>query len=317
MKRPRIADDYDSFFSSNMSSTLSSTPSVRKPLKRPFLKALEDLPMNYSDFFALSASNGSLNTPYSSSTSSRISSLPSSMRSSPLVLPVTAAQISSAPAVTETYSVPPVLEDSGSMMDVPAYDDTSYSGTEDLCYENDPPKPSLIAPEDPIPSLPAVSAIRKKKIVLAMLREARISPIDLLAYALDPDQSATWYYRKQAYGSHSPKINDLFSVIDADSSGRMRLHDWTRSSATDIIAVTVSNEMNQMTKSLRSVFSVRDMTPDFLRSWSLSSIIVKPSEAYAPTLLRILRAAISTQEGQAKNRLKENDTVRYSAVAFE
>ncbi|KAF8158783.1 hypothetical protein K438DRAFT_1620273 [Mycena galopus ATCC 62051] len=97
--------------------------------------------------------------------------------------------------------------------------------------------------------------------------------------------------------------------IYRDERGRRVVNDWFSSHALDLVSARVSSEADCMVKAFSTHKSVEELTPDFLRSWSLQETIATPANDHAPYLLKILRAAM-TSKASEKNKKKFNETVR-------
>ncbi|KAJ7229399.1 hypothetical protein C8J57DRAFT_1251997 [Mycena rebaudengoi] len=54
--------------------------------------------------------------------------------------------------------------------------------------------------------------------------------------------------------------------------------------------------------------SVSELTPKYLRSWSLKVMVAKPADIHAPDLVKILWCALSTARALEKNKKKSNET---------
>ncbi|PBL00105.1 hypothetical protein ARMGADRAFT_1024169 [Armillaria gallica] len=79
-----------------------------------------------------------------------------------------------------------------------------------------------------------------------------------------------------------------------------------------MVAETVSNEMDAMARILHG--SAATLTPEYLTEWSLQSAVAVPSETTTPTLLKVLRCAISTETARKKNKKKESETACFSII---
>ncbi|KAJ7939674.1 hypothetical protein B0H13DRAFT_2300369 [Mycena leptocephala] len=66
-----------------------------------------------------------------------------------------------------------------------------------------------------------------------------------------------------------------------------------------------------MVKAFSTHKSVKELTPQFLRSWSLKDTVAKTANLYAPDILRILRCALTTPKALEKNKKKSNETACY------
>ncbi|KAJ7241230.1 hypothetical protein B0H12DRAFT_1024317, partial [Mycena haematopus] len=60
--------------------------------------------------------------------------------------------------------------------------------------------------------------------------------------------------------------------------------------------------------------NIEEITPKFLRSWSLKATVGKPADSLAPDLLTILRCALTTKKALEKNKKKSNETACYTIL---
>ncbi|KAJ7724303.1 hypothetical protein DFH07DRAFT_759108 [Mycena maculata] len=70
-----------------------------------------------------------------------------------------------------------------------------------------------------------------------------------------------------------------------------------------------------MAKILSSHQSVSELTPEFLRGWSLEGVEAKPADKHAPVILKILCAALDTPRALEQNKKKSNHTACYTILA--
>jgi hypothetical protein len=166
---------------------------------------------------------------------------------------------------------------------------------------------SFFSPEPPpkyeIPTLPRVSEAEKIDIVLNMLRTARISATDVLLATLSKPTYAAPFY------SDPGPMTKLLSTMYKHERGQHVLNSWLEPHALDLVCNRISAQADQMVKEFSTHKSVGELTPEFLRSWSLKETIAKPADLHAPDLLRILRCAMNNPKALAKNKKKSNETV--------
>jgi hypothetical protein len=67
-----------------------------------------------------------------------------------------------------------------------------------------------------------------------------------------------------------------------------------------------------MVKAFSTHKSVKELTPQFLRSWSLKDTVAKTANLYAPDILRILRCALVSRMSLNDNRLRTANVKRSS-----
>lgn len=159
----------------------------------------------------------------------------------------------------------------------------------------------------PLPTLPPGSPEVKFAAISAMIRQAKLSPLDYALYLFEPspdnvEQLARWY-------KEPTKMHALLDHIASDDSGDSVLNKWIES-RDDILCDTVSCEMDHLTTALRETLeSTKGLSPAFLRNWSLERVIVQPVKKHAPKLLSVIQSAITTQRSRDKNKKKDSDIV--------
>ncbi|KAJ7448716.1 hypothetical protein FB451DRAFT_1411149 [Mycena latifolia] len=174
----------------------------------------------------------------------------------------------------------------------------------------DAPSPSLpIIPSQPeIPTLPPVCQSEKIDIVLKMLRKARISPTDVLLAALDKPTYAAPFY------ADAGPARTILDTMYKDERGRRVLEDWSAPHALDQVCKRISSQADRMVKAFSAHRSVSELTPQFLRSWSVQETVAKPADIHAPDLLKVLRCALTTEKTLKKNKKKSNETACYTIL---
>ncbi|KAF8871290.1 hypothetical protein BD779DRAFT_1631677 [Infundibulicybe gibba] len=92
------------------------------------------------------------------------------------------------------------------------------------------------------------------------------------------------------------------------------LRRWLASRVIDMACDIVSDEMDDMKKSSNGPKSLKELTPSYLRTWSLDNAIAQPAQLKAPSMLKILRSAVTTSRAQAENKKKTSDTACYTII---
>ncbi|KAK7013155.1 hypothetical protein R3P38DRAFT_2640298 [Favolaschia claudopus] len=159
-----------------------------------------------------------------------------------------------------------------------------------------------------IPSLPKGSEDEKIGVILQMLRKARISPTTLFLAALTKSTYADKFYTSET------RPTQLLETLYDDPRGKLILDEWFWPHSLDLVCDRLTSEANSMVKSLSTHKSVSDMTPEFLRSWSLKDTVAKKADEEAPTLLRVLRCTLNDQKSLEKNKKKSNETACYTLL---
>lgn len=82
---------------------------------------------------------------------------------------------------------------------------------------------------------------------------------------------------------------------------------WLEPKALDHVEGMMSDEMDALTKAFKMSFA--DMTPDFLREFSLETTVQPKITKHAPTVNRIVRNALQTTRARKENVKKDPETV--------
>ncbi|KAJ8456447.1 hypothetical protein ONZ45_g18717 [Pleurotus djamor] len=155
-------------------------------------------------------------------------------------------------------------------------------------------------------ALAGLSVTDKWKAIVAALRPSRMSPLDLALEILDPERLHYQSYRQMAFvpdtTSGRDKIDDLLLFLSQNPLGMAKLDEIARNRAVDIACKLISDEMDEMKAELNH--KCTDITPSFLRNWSLETCVAIPARAKAPNLVRILESAASTDRAKENNKVK-------------
>ncbi|KAJ7635638.1 hypothetical protein B0H17DRAFT_911043, partial [Mycena rosella] len=84
--------------------------------------------------------------------------------------------------------------------------------------------------------------------------------------------------------------------------------------ALDLICDRISSQADRMVKALSTHKSVSELTPKYLRSWSLKDSVAGAADRHAPDLVRVLKCALTTKKAIQKNKKKSNETACYTIV---
>ncbi|KAJ7917781.1 hypothetical protein B0H13DRAFT_1869952 [Mycena leptocephala] len=109
-------------------------------------------------------------------------------------------------------------------------------------------------------------------------------------------------------------MTDLLEVLVADERGEEVFREWVRPRAIDIACKAVSTQMDAMVKVLSTASSIRQLTPKFLRTWSLKNNIARPADTVASDVVKILASALNTERALANNKKKHSDTALYTMI---
>ncbi|KAH9011587.1 hypothetical protein EDB84DRAFT_1590667 [Lactarius hengduanensis] len=138
---------------------------------------------------------------------------------------------------------------------------------------------------------------------LALLREGNLSPFDLVLEILDDCKPEYTGYRVELYKDGNGKLPRMLDSIHAVDSGRAKLWSWMKPHALEHVCGVIDKEMN-LVKETDLLPGIAAITPDFIKSWTVSSTCDK-----APFLTGILLRAAETSLAKEKNKIKRPDAM--------
>lgn len=160
-----------------------------------------------------------------------------------------------------------------------------------------------------------VSHQDKIKSILKLLRKGRISPIDILLEILDPKREDHSAFRQELYKSSGKALPKLLDMVMDDEKGKLKMREWMRPHALELICDTVYEEMDNVTKELYCP-SLASLTPETIESWTLENSVV-PAVNKAPVFSAILAHAAQTKKAKRRNKRKNPKTVSLELCASE
>ncbi|KAJ7506367.1 hypothetical protein B0H11DRAFT_2219709 [Mycena galericulata] len=123
-----------------------------------------------------------------------------------------------------------------------------------------------------------ISKAKKIDMILRMLVDAHITATDVLLATLDkPTYTASWY-------SKTGPVKKLLDKIYMDERGQRIVNEWFSCHALALVCEQVSSQADTMVKALSRHKSVSELTPAFLRSWSLKDTVAEPADLHASAL---------------------------------
>ncbi|KAJ7740399.1 hypothetical protein B0H16DRAFT_1324510 [Mycena metata] len=191
------------------------------------------------------------------------------------------------------------------------------------CANKTSPSPSPAAHPSNLPQttaptfrIPAGSKTSKIDTVLQLLRDARLSPFDIIMHILDPSSGSKYRdYRFALYKDNGYRIQALLDALLLDEHNERIFTEWVKPRAVDVVCNSMAEEMTALTRALGTAPSVKALTPAYLRGWSLEKCVAGPAKSIAPTVVRALHTCLNTKEGLVKNKKKKNDTALYTIIA--
>ncbi|KAJ7728662.1 hypothetical protein B0H16DRAFT_240962 [Mycena metata] len=133
---------------------------------------------------------------------------------------------------------------------------------------------------------------------LRALRADKLSPLDVLVQALDPDFSEDIRYRKNLYSADDNRLTMLLDTIMKDDYGKRKLFECMCPHLEDFACNIVAEQMECRRKA-SFLQGINDVTPEFIDNWSLDEDTDR-----TPFLTRILYAASQTKHAATHNKLK-------------
>ncbi|KAF8130337.1 hypothetical protein EV363DRAFT_1584323 [Boletus edulis] len=141
--------------------------------------------------------------------------------------------------------------------------------------------------------------------VLQFLRQGRISLLDCILDILDPSKLGFVACRKLFLSNPSGKLTRMLDLIFGNDHGRVHLLRWMEPHAIDLVCTKVSNEMDDVKRSLGGTLG--SITPESLRGWDVNTFIGSVVNEKAPVTGRILQTAARTDRAK-KNKIKTSST---------
>ncbi|KAJ7838985.1 hypothetical protein B0H13DRAFT_2677309 [Mycena leptocephala] len=171
---------------------------------------------------------------------------------------------------------------------------------------------SNLPPAAPPPFKLRGSDSEKISAILKFLRDARLSPADILVEILSNNEYE--HHAAMFFRNSGEKMTQLLEVLVADERGERVFRDWVKPRAIDIACEAVSTQMDAMVKVLSTASSITQLTPKFLRAWSLKDNLVQPADNLAADVVKILASALNTERAVVKNKKKNSDTALYAII---
>ena len=150
------------------------------------------------------------------------------------------------------------------------------------------------------------SRVQRFEDVLAILREGRLSPFDLILHLLDDANLKYWAYRNELYKEENKKLGEVLELIFSNMLGKEKLKEWILPHALEIVCDKVTDEMDLVQEEER-LPGLNAITPEFIKTWRVSG-----HQEKAPFLFKILLTAAETASAKEKNKKKSPLAVDYS-----
>jgi len=175
-----------------------------------------------------------------------------------------------------------------------------------VCFAASPPTPSLTPGMSPTElsrrvGRPGVSADNHFADALEILRQGKLTMIDLFLYVLD---SSHHNYRRGLFGE---KFLDLLDKIIQSKDGKARVERWMQGEGAEVVSTVIEHEMDSVRERFR--LPANAMVLSYVDSWSFKSNISNLTQMLAPVLTRILMRAGQDKKAWIKNKKKTPDTV--------
>lgn len=148
----------------------------------------------------------------------------------------------------------------------------------------------------------------QKRAILQILRNARISPLQLVADLADVDNLDGAEFRSKWYQADALGLPNLLDSIMGDLTGATKLRSWAKPRIGDLIDVVLEEEIEAACGHLSLEDGLKGITPEFIGSWSAHTIL-HPLRTLCPQISRIAIRAAQTDRAKRKNKVKVPDTV--------
>ena len=154
--------------------------------------------------------------------------------------------------------------------------------------------------------LPRISQAQQVHNVLGGLRDGCLSLLDALLMVINPTSTEFSRHRAKIYEGGGSKLRQVLDTIMSDEEGSGILVDWMRPYAIQQVCDTVKDEMEALGKDFCT--SIPEITPTYIKEWTMEKNIGIPANTRAPTLLQVIRSTVETRQS-AKNKVKDCEGV--------
>jgi hypothetical protein len=153
---------------------------------------------------------------------------------------------------------------------------------------------------------PRISQAQRVHNALDDLRDGRLSLLDALLMVINPTSSKFSRHQAKIYEGGGSKLRQVLDTIMSDEAGSDILVDWMRPYAIQQVCDTVKDEMEALGKDFCT--SIPEITPTYIKEWTMEKNVGIPANARAPTLLQVIRSTVETRQS-AKNKVKDCEGV--------
>lgn len=150
---------------------------------------------------------------------------------------------------------------------------------------------------------------------LKILRDGRISILDLLVKIMDPSQMLYSTYRDRMYVPSATekqlgngRLEKVLDFLWDDPRSHARVLEWMQPHALSYVCDTVYGEMDQVKQCLH--VTLNTITPELLLACDVEKTLSSVVREHAPVLCEIVASAAQTERAKAKNKVKDCSIVR-------
>lgn len=147
---------------------------------------------------------------------------------------------------------------------------------------------------------------RKKKVttvdvihkVIKILQGSKISLFAFLKIVLDENCNEFAYSRVAFYAGCKSQFSELLELFWESDKGSLLMKGWLQPHAIELVCDTIHAEMEAAKPALQ--MTMADVTPEFITTWDINSIMEPIAEKKTPVWSEILEAATESKESKAK-----------------
>ncbi|KAF6766018.1 hypothetical protein DFP72DRAFT_1161701 [Ephemerocybe angulata] len=150
------------------------------------------------------------------------------------------------------------------------------------------PLPESLTPPAPAPSKESKAQVALR--ILGHLRDAKITPLELILLILDTKNGGLENFRNRLLEQHD-RISQLLDIFKDNKKTAATFEDWHAPVALDYVSRRVFQEVEAAKPFLKMETS--EITVDYVDKWSVQDIMEPVASNITPTLTRILTVATS------------------------
>lgn len=159
---------------------------------------------------------------------------------------------------------------------------------------------------NPSPPPSEIPRTRKKKVTtvdvihkaIKILQGSKISLLVFLKTVLDENCNEFAYSRVAFYAGRKSQLSELLELFWESDKGSPLMKEWLQPHAVELACDIVHAEMEAAKPALQ--MTMADVTPEFISTWDINSIMEPIAEKETPVWSKILNAATESKDSKAK-----------------